>query len=174
MHPAASFLGDVCFPYKKNPIFICSLPNTCEEGAVGERSVATREVEHIEGFAQKWDRAGRALYFCVSTLKPNARRRAKENVSELTGLHADIDFKNTIETPDEIRRLLRQLMLPPSKVNFSGNGLHAFWLFHEALEATPETIQDVERLLKLLADHVGGDPAVCEVARLLRLPGSHN
>jgi hypothetical protein len=44
----------------------------------------------------------------------------------------------------------------------------------ESERATPETVARVEVLLRVLADVIGGDPAVCEVARLMRLPGSHN
>src|SRR5262249_10800555 len=40
--------------------------------------------------------------------------------------------------------------------------------------ATPEVVARTEKLLRQLADHVSGDPAVCEVARLMRLPGSDN
>ena len=39
---------------------------------------------------------------------------------------------------------------------------------------TDESIAEVEALLRLLADHVGADPSAAEIARLLRLPGSHN
>jgi hypothetical protein len=65
-------------------------------------------------------------------------------------------------------------MLLPSKVIATGGGLHAYWLFKEALPATPENIAHVESLLRLLADHVGGDLACAEASRLMRLPGSHN
>ncbi len=56
----------------------------------------------------------------------------------------------------------------------SGNGLHAYWIFKEALPATSANIERVEALLRLLADHVGGDLSCAEASRLMRLPGSHN
>jgi RepB DNA-primase from phage plasmid len=59
-------------------------------------------------------------------------------------------------------------------VNFIGHGLHLFWFFKEGLEATEKNKEIVEQLLRLLADHLGGDISVCEVSRLLRLPGTHN
>ena len=37
-----------------------------------------------------------------------------------------------------------------------------------------ETIERVEAALKLLADLVGGDMKVTQVAALMRLPGTHN
>ena len=42
------------------------------------------------------------------------------------------------------------------------------------LPATDKNKARVETLLKKLVDVFAGDPAVCEVARLMRLPGSHN
>ena len=55
----------------------------------------------------------------------------------------------------------------------SGGGYHAYWLFREAIGASENRIQ-VEAALRQLADLVGGDLAVCEIARIMRLPGSHN
>jgi hypothetical protein len=176
MHPGAEFLRKVFGPSTEHPIYICSLlnPNARDSEPTNERFVATRDMRDITGFACKWDRPRRALYWAVNTVKPNARRRCKENVSEINCLHADIDFKDIIETPDQARRALRQLMYPPTIVNFTGHGLHVLWLFKEAIEATPESIAEVEALLRLLADHVGADRQAAEVARLLRLPASHN
>jgi hypothetical protein len=62
----------------------------------------------------------------------------------------------------------------PTFVVLSGNGLHAYWCFREALPATAENIERVEALLRLLADHLAGDPQCAEASRLMRLPGSHN
>ena len=57
----------------------------------------------------------------------------------------------------------------------SGHGLHLYWLFKEPLLNVPRgNVEHVEAVLRQLADHVGGDLAVCEVARLMRLPGTHN
>src|SRR5215471_11593989 len=139
-HPGAEFIKGMFGPSTNHPVFICSLLNAEAKGTepVNERFVTTRDTADISGFARKWDRPGRGLFFCVSTVKPNARRRSKETLSELTGLHADIDFRNIEQTPDEIRRIIGNLMLPPSFVIASGHGLHLYWLFKEALEATEE------------------------------------
>jgi putative DNA primase/helicase len=172
IHPGAEFVADVFGPSTVDPVFICSLPNDKVPGL--ERHVTTRRADDISAFIAKYDRPGRASYFCVSTLKPSARQRSKKTVSELNCLFADLDFKDVAEPPEDIRRVVGQLMLPPSKVNASGHGLHLFWLLREALPATEENIAEVERLLRLLCNHIGGDPHAAEVARLLRLPGSHN
>jgi phage/plasmid-associated DNA primase len=74
--------------------------------------------------------------------------------------------------PFDVERKLAALRLPPSITVRSGNGLHAYWLLTEAL--TSADIERIEAALRLLADTVGGDVAVCEIARLMRLPGTHN
>jgi hypothetical protein len=172
-HPGAAFIAKLFGPTTRNPVFICSLPNS-RNGGTGERPLTTRNMDHVAGFATKMDQPGRAFYFCVSTLKPNRHRRAKENISELTCLFADIDFKGVIETPEEIRRIIGNLMLPPSMVNFTGHGLHLFWFFKTSAKAAVKAVNFIEARLRSLADHIGGDPAVCEVSRLMRLPGTHN
>ena len=44
----------------------------------------------------------------------------------------------------------------------------------KACRLRDENIERVEALLRLLADHLAGDPACAEASRLMRLPGSHN
>ena len=176
-HVGATFLADVFGSSTTCPVFICSLINgDAREGSAGagERFVTTRILEYIAAFARKWDIARRGVYWCVSTVARDARRRAKETLAELNCLHADIDFKDLDENPTTVRRVLAGLRCPPSIVTASGNGLHPLWLFKEALAATPETIADVEQLLRQLTDLVGADPSAAECARLLRLPGTHN
>src|SRR5262249_44825795 len=142
---ASTFLADMFGASTAAPVFICSLPNAdardCEPG---ERHVTTRERDHIERFLLKWDRRRRALYFGVATLKPGATTRSKATLAELNCLHVDIDFKSVANAgPAEIERRLRECMLLPTFVVLSGNGLHAYWCFREALPATPENIDGV-------------------------------
>ena len=172
---ASHFLADMFGASTAAPVYISSLPNAdAREREVGERHVATRRPEDIEAFLRKWDRPDRAAYFCTATVQAGAMTRSKATLAELNGLHIDIDFKSITISAEEAERKLQQLMLLPSKVVASGGGLHAYWLFKEALPATPENIERVEGLLQLLADHLGGDPACAEASRLMRLPGSHN
>ncbi len=171
---ASKFLRDIFATSTTGPIFLCSLPNADAPESEVPRQTMTRNPRAIETFLRECDRANRGLYFCVSTLVANAARRCKETVAELPGLHADLDYDKIEAEPEEVKQALRQVALPPSKVVSSGRGLHCYWHFREALPATAENIKQVEALLRRLADQLAGDPAVCEVARLMRLPGSHN
>ena len=157
-----SAMGELCKTYGKH------IREHPDEDPVIDRP------EDIEAFLRKWDRPDRAAYFCTATVQAGAMTRSKATLAELNGLHIDIDFKSITISAEEAERKLQQLMLLPSKVVASGGGLHAYWLFKEALPATPENIERVEGLLQLLADHLGGDPACAEASRLMRLPGSHN
>src|SRR5262249_19005953 len=154
-HPGSAFLASLFGPSTVNPVFVCSLLNAEAKGSepVNERFVATRNLADISGFARKWHGPGRGLYFCGSTLAPSSQRRCKAAVSELNFLFVDIDFKDAEQTPEEIRKIISNLMCPPAVVNSSGHGLHLLWPLKEALTATPENILEVERLLGLLATH---------------------
>lgn len=112
----------------------------------------------------------RALYFCVGTLRPGAKRE-KPSVVEIAFLHADIDFKDVIDSPVDVERKIAQLRLPPSAIIRSGNGIHAYWFLREA---ETSDFDRIEMILRQIADTVGGDYSVCEIARLMRMPGSHN
>ena len=70
--------------------YVCSLPNAKDGDDVGERNVLTRDLDRIEEFSQKWDKKGRGLFFCVSTMQPQ-KARNKANAVEAVMLHVDTD-----------------------------------------------------------------------------------
>jgi putative DNA primase/helicase len=170
---AADFIRRLFGPVSEQLVYVSSLPNQeNRDTEPGESHVCTRDADEIDKFVRRWDRPKRAVYFCVSTL--SAKRRAKENVAEIIQLHADVDCKDIDLSADEILHRLGRLRLLPSYVIASGRGYHLYFVLREALKATPATVARVEAALRQLCEHVGGDPQVCEVSRLMRLPGSHN
>jgi hypothetical protein len=148
--PGVSFLTHLFTSRTEAPVFLASYANDRSNTRVKPRQLVTRDLEPIERFIEQWDLPERALYFCVSTIKAGKQQRSKDTLAELTGLHADIDFKGVDATPGEVEKALRKLRLPPSCVNFSGHGYHCYWLFREALAATPENIERVEAALRRL------------------------
>jgi RepB DNA-primase from phage plasmid len=171
---ASRFLAEL-FKHSDMPVFICSLANDrAATGRLPPRQVVTRNRKLVEHFVEHWDRAERALYFCVATLKLGALRRAKVNLGEIVCLHADLDFKGIEASPKEIERKLARFAAPPSIVVNSGNGLHLYWRLRDPLLATTDNVARIEAALRRVAYLLAADPAVCECARLLRLPGSHN
>jgi hypothetical protein len=162
MHPAAEFIA-TWFEGSLGRVYLASLPNPelrgTPEGEPNERHLLTRSSEQAANFVAKWDRIGRAVYWGPATLKPDATARTKENIQELVALHVDVDFKDTVEAPEEVARIVEGLSLLPTCLRNTGHGLQAFWRYRVPIPATPENIAEHERLQRLLADHLAGDGA---------------
>jgi AAA domain len=168
------FLGSVFDEGSTDPIYLCRLKNADNPEGGGPQHLFTRDLGKIDDFLRQHDKPGYGIYFCVSTLEQDATTRSKETLSELTGLHCDLDFKGILENEDQILDTLEQLPLRPTKIVRSGHGLHAYWLFSTVLPATIENIAKVDQLLRMLARQLAGDPAPAHAAALMRVPGSHN
>ena len=75
---------------------------------------------------------------------------------------------------------LRPLPLPPSVIIDSGGGLHAYWLLNEAIDVSADaqdaetTEEAITSACKQLAGICAGDLNVCDLARVMRLPGTLN
>ena len=165
---------ELLFEHAEFRPFITSLGNE-RDGTQQPKGDRMRDCGEILSFVETWDRPKRGMFFCVSTLR--GPKRNKEDVAELPMLFADIDLKDVDDTVENIERKLKEMLpLPPSMMVRSGNGLHAYWIFKEliSINGNDEMKDRIEADLRVLADLVGGDLQVCEVARLLRLPGSHN
>jgi hypothetical protein len=157
---AAKFIADLFGDVSEAPVFLCSLGNE-RNGEHAPRQTSTRESDIVAKFLTKWDQPGRGLFFCVGTVNGD---RKKDNVVETIGLHADIDLKDVDNSIDDIERILKGLKCPPSYIVRSGNGVHGYWPFKEAIKGEAGR---VEAALRQLADIVGGDLQVCEIARLM-------
>jgi hypothetical protein len=174
----ADFLRTVFAFTTPEPICVCSFPNLRDDPKqAGERHTITRSMAQIEQFVRKWDKPGRDLFVCVSTLQQGAHNRSKATVSKTVCLHADIDFKDLDTLGEDPRRYalrhLARLRYRPSVIVFSGGGLHVYWLLTEPLDTQTE-MERIEAVLRRIADVVAGDLAVCEAARVMRTPGTHN
>jgi hypothetical protein len=172
VHPS-NFLADF-FQHSTGSIYLCSLPNERNGSRPAEICGRGGGERLDELVTHTWDKPDRGSFFCVSTLRPGQAKRCKDTVHEIVCLHADLDWARIDMEPGAILRQLQALEFPPSKIVGSGHGYHAYWLLSEALPATPELIAHVENALRGLANVLGGDPAVCEVARLMRVPCSFN
>jgi hypothetical protein len=172
---AVNFIKGMFGPTTEMPVHFCSLGNE-RDGKHSPRTLITRNPDEVASFIKKFDLAERGLFYCVSTLKPGLEKRNKENIAETSMLHADIDLKDVSETVDEIIEKLKLLKYPPSAIVASGNGVHAYWLLTECIINPFESgeMDRIEADLRQLADLIGGDLSVCEIARVMRLPGSHN
>ena len=72
-------------------------------------------------------------------------------------------------TAMEAHRRLNRVPWQPSAVVLTGGGAHAYWVLSE-----PELPHVCANLSRRMAAVVGGDMNACDIARILRLPGSLN
>lgn len=176
MATPSDFLRALYESYCEGPVFVCSLPNERGEGPP-ERPIATREWPRIDEHLRRWDKPGRAFYFCVNPLAPGQAARSKATIGEIVAVKADIDAKHLLAGVDRtaVIAALRSTEFLPTAIVASGHGIHAYWFLTEAADATdPAIVELVETMDRQLADIFAGDPKVCEIARLMRMPGSHN
>jgi P4 family phage/plasmid primase-like protien len=168
------------FAHTVEPVYLCSFANERhDETQASERHITTRMPGHITSFLEKWDKPGRGLFFCVGTVKGGDKRN-KANIVETPCLFTDLDPDKIDGLPRdnsavriEMLHQLTRLKYQPSIIVWSGSGLHCYWLFKEPVD-TQANAERIEALLRQLADVVAGDLPVCEISRVLRLPGSHN
>jgi len=93
----------------------------------------------------------------------------KADVREIPGVWADCD------KPDAVEKLNSFSFRPTIEIETSPGRQHAYWLFKEPLLIEGDsTIATVEGVLRGIAAILGSDLAVCEVARIMRMPGTHN
>jgi hypothetical protein len=166
---ASDFITEFFGSRTKAPICITALPN--ERGKGKPVTIYTRDASEIEAFVKANDKAGWAIYFCVNPVV-EGKKRNKENMAAIVVLHADLDHKGIIEKHDAILEALKKLPMQPSLIVLSGHGIHCYWFLQKPM---PVGDRDrVEGCLKQIARVLAGDPAVCEIARIMRLPGTHN
>ena len=112
------------------------------------------------------------VYFGVGLR--DEQKGTKEHVVAVPGLWVDIDVKN-VGKEREVIDLIGRFEHKPSIVVKSGGGFHCYWLFKELEDVEIEGDREVfEAYLGGLADALGGDRAVADVARILRVPGTYN
>lgn len=155
---------------------------------VRQELVATRE--EADDLIEQFVEAGRNVFFGVAKYKTGDNRK-KENVLGLKAFWLDVDCGPDKAEPnpktgrpdgyvdqkaglEALRSFCKTIGLPtPTLVN-SGGGIHAYWPLEETVsrrdwEPVAERFKEVCRTQNFYVD-----PAVFEVARILRVPGTFN
>ena len=163
------------FEGTQEPKFFQTLANDAGDAdeAPNKKSILTDQVANIAHFVRRHDRNRRGTFFCVATIAKGSSTRNKDNCSEITVAHTDLDFRSIAEDEPTIRSVLLTLPIPPSIVVFSGGGLHLYWLLKEPLPAQ-QYRERIEALNRKLASVLAGDLQATDVCRLMRLPGTTN
>lgn len=166
-----------------HPIEFRACPN--ERGATGVRSVYTRDAGVITLHIKRTDKPGMGGFFGVCTRRVGISKGDRTNLAELPCLWGDIDCQKLGLDKLAVLAALASCPMPPSIIVDSGAGLHVYWLLREALIVALDDdgislgdaaeIEDrVIAVLRQLAGVFAGDLVVCELARIMRLPGTHN
>lgn len=140
----------------------------------------TRDAAEILSFCASKDQDGTGVYFGCCTRREvqdasGKRLGNKDAAAECPALWVDIDCAKQGIAHEQATSALAYLPHPPTIVVNSGGGLHAYWVLEEPVDLTQPAARDqVEMTLRRLALILAGDMACAEVARILRLPGTHN
>ncbi|WP_286902679.1 DNA-primase RepB domain-containing protein [Vreelandella sedimenti] len=107
---------------------------------------------------------GAGVFVCIN-ITDGAGRKA-ENVVSVRGLVADFDLKDH----DRINKLKENLsdFLPTIIVESSPGKHHFYWLTHQPGELN---LEEFKPLQKALCQWLKSDPSVCDLPRVMRLPG---
>lgn len=100
---------------------------------------------------------GAGVFFTVN--QTDLVGRGAGNITRVRALFADFD------SPDHLRTF--DYLCPPSYVIESSPGRHhAYWILSDALP-----LEDFKRYQQSLANKLGSDPKICDLPRVMRVPG---
>lgn len=114
--------------------------------------------------------------------RTNAGRGTADQIEHLTALYADLDVKpdglDTFDTAHQVVDVLSHILgTRPSVTVLSGNGLQPYWPIDDQ-PTGPDARALLRRFGRLVAAvaerHGGRTDSVYDLARVLRVPGSHN
>jgi P4 family phage/plasmid primase-like protien len=175
---SADFLADFFGVTTEHAVELRSFTNRSGDGPT--RPLFTRDVEMIAAHCARWNLEGRGMFFGACTRVTGSHTGRRVDLAECPALWADIDTGKMGMDKDTVVSALRPLPFPPSVIIDSGGGLHAYWLFSEAIDVRADvedaetTEEAITSALKQLAGICAGDLNVCDLARVMRLPGTMN
>ena len=113
---------------------------------------------------------GAGVFVTVNRTTPSGR--TKKDITHIRALWADLDEKDA-------SLLFEPSVVPlgPTMIVRSGHGTHLYWVLPQPVEVTPQVVAQTEDLLRRICFYLkpyGADPKVCEIARVMRVPGFYN
>lgn len=124
----------------------------------------------------------RNLYFSVNEPAVGAphTKLATENIGAIRAVWADLDpsgdAEDFLSERDRLNNVVEQArrgLAPPSYVNDSGSGFHLFWRLDVRLDAQEWAVTATAQNRGIISA-LGGDQAVHDLPRIMRLPGTMN
>lgn len=141
-----------------------------EEDKTQQRIWSARKAAAEE--VQKWlkysNTRGYDIYIGMNPLKPGSRSRLKKDVLEVRRVYLDLDEDGGSKLKEVLQDGFRgRIPIASYIINTSPDHYQMIW----NVEPGAFTPQEAESLLRGLATKYGGDRAVTDVSRVLRLPG---
>ena len=145
------------------------------DGKVVGRTFPPGSWEKIREFVETWN-GERNIYFSVNKPRPDApdKKLSGEDIAFARAVHVDLDVSSGMDLASgRVHALARLKGAPPPTFTLdSGGGVQAFWRFDKKL---PIGNGDwLEALNAGAGEVLGGDPAVKNVDRIMRLPHTIN
>lgn len=175
---SADFLAEFFGATTEHAVELRSFANRSGDGPT--RPLFTRDMDMITAHCSRWDGDGRGMFFGVCTRITGSHTGRRVDLAECPALWVDIDTMKMGLDKEAVVAALRPLPFPPSVIVDSGGGLHAYWLLNEAIDvsadaADAETTEEaITSACRQLAGICAGDLNVCDLARVMRLPGTLN
>lgn len=124
------------------------------------RRVMHGDLEKCAANLVKLNRQGAGVFVCINQTTL-CDRRIRENIIRVRAVFVDLDG-----APLEL--VLAHRIKPHIIIETSPGKFHCYWL----VVGLP--LDAFYAVQKALAEHFGGDPSVCDLPRVMRLPGFHH
>jgi len=153
-------------------------------GSVANSKYSEKELTSLDdvmAYITNANKGKRDVYFATSSYNPNTSRAAG-NVKSKKALYLDLDCgegKDFATKQDALAALVKfckeSRMPMPNIIVDSGNGIHVYWVFEEALSAMEwlvlaTALKDLTAKLEFKADM----SVTADSARIMRIPGTKN
>ena len=137
------------------------------DGPTGGRDFGT-DIARASAWAAEQNRQEKNIYFSVNSVREAVNKKpSKSDITAVRFAHIDIDppKNGSIFDKEGILVKLRNAPIPPTMINWSGNGIQAFW------RVTHISKEQVETINRALVSYFEGDVGTHNVDRLMRVPG---
>lgn len=135
-----------------------------------------------------WDKIDRQngkndMFFTPNSFSRNENTRTNDNILGLNAFFVDIDYgKLGLEENAVLKELEKSLLIEPSAIVRSGNGLHVyFFLKHLNLFMDTQKANNLKAVYNTITkniakslEHIGGDSIATAPSNYLRIPNTYN
>ena len=141
-----------------------------EDGDITGHDFGT-DAEAAADWAISQNMGGYGVYFSVNRVRAGLHKKAaKADIIGIRFAHCDIDPPKGRSdwSPNEVIDGLWNAAVPPSTINFSGNGVQPLWRVEGA------AVEDAEAINRGIMAKYEGDAGTWNADRILRVPGTIN